>query len=346
MEKLHFSLWTDGRTTRGQPVTATTYQELAEEVVFAEQLGFDGVWSTEHHGFVDGYLPAPFTFLSYIAARTQKMRLGTNITLLPLWPIRLLAEEVAVLDILSNGRFTLGLGLGYVQHEFAAFGVDRKERKKRMEAGISYLRTAFRGEPVADGYEGASLPVTPHPVQGERLPIYMGATTEVAIDRVARLADGYLAVSNIYHAFEGLTTPWTMLKPRLEKYHRNIALFPIVGCIHLWVSDDPDRDWTTMLAPAMEYQINVYSRMGTDAGQPIPAATDPRTLPRQDILIGTPDTIIKRIQGLQKKVPLTELCFWSHPPGIPHDTIMAHLERIAKQIMPAIKNVAAAPADD
>ena len=97
------------------------------------------------------------------------MRLGTNITLLPLWPIRLLAEEVAVLDILSNGRFTLGLGLGYVQHEFAAFGVDRKERKKRMEAGISYVRTAFRGEPVADGYEGASLPVTPHPVQGERL---------------------------------------------------------------------------------------------------------------------------------------------------------------------------------
>ncbi len=90
-----------------------------------------------------------------------------------------------------------------------------------------------------------------------------------------------------------------MLKPRLEKYHRNIALFPIVGCIHLWVSDDPDRDWTTMLAPAMEYQINVYSRMGTDAGQPIPAATDPRTLPRQDILIGTPDTIIKRIQGLK-----------------------------------------------
>ena len=100
-----------------------------------------------------------------------------------------------------------------------------------------------------------------------------------------------------------------------------------------------------MLAPAMEYQINVYSQMGTDAGQPIPAATDPRTLPRQDILIGTPDTIIKRIQRLQTKVPLTELCFWSHPPGIPHEAIMAHLERIAKQIMPAIKNVASASAD-
>src|SRR5260370_2365071 len=180
MEKLRFSLWTDGRTTRGQPVTATTYQELAEEVVFAEQLGFDGVWSTEHHGFVDGYLPAPFTFLSYIEARTQKMRLGTNISLFPLLPIRLLAEEVAVLDILSNGRFTLGLGLGYVQHEFAAFGVDRKERKNRMDAGISYLRTAFRVAPLAVGYEGDSLPVTPPPVQGEQLHIYMAATTEPA----------------------------------------------------------------------------------------------------------------------------------------------------------------------
>ena len=150
MEKLRFSLWTDGRTTRGQPVTATTYQELAEEVVFAEQLGFDGVWSTEHHGFVDGDLPAPFAFLSSIAARTQKMRVGTTITLFPLWPIRFLAEEVAVLDLLSHGRFTLGLGLGYVQHEFAAFAVDRKQRKKRMEAGISYLRTAFSMGEIED----------------------------------------------------------------------------------------------------------------------------------------------------------------------------------------------------
>ncbi|HEY4384522.1 MAG TPA: LLM class flavin-dependent oxidoreductase [Ktedonobacteraceae bacterium] len=340
MGTLRFSLWTDGRTTRGQPVTATTYQELAEEVAFAEQLGFDGVWDTEHHGFVDGYLPAPFTFLSSMAARTQKMRLGTNVVLLPLWPIRLLAEEAAVLDVLSDGRFTLGLGLGYVQHEFAAFGVDRKERKKRMEAGISYLRAAFKGELVADGYKGAGLPVTPRPVQGERLPIYMGGGSEAALDRVARLADGFLAAAN-YHPLNELAAQWTILKPLLGKYNRNIASFPIVASTHLWVSNDPDRDWTTMLAPALAYQFDVYARMGTDAGQPTPAAIDPRKFPRQDILIGTPDTIIKRIQELQKSAPLTELCFWSHPPGIPHDAVMVHLERIAKRIMPAFKNVAA-----
>ncbi len=120
-ESLRFSLWVDGRTTRGQAVTTTTYSELMEEIIFAEQLGFDGVWTTEHHGFDDGYLPAPFTFLASVAARTRKMRLGTNVLLLPLWPIRLIAEEAAVLDVLSGGRLTLGVGLGYVQHEFAAW---------------------------------------------------------------------------------------------------------------------------------------------------------------------------------------------------------------------------------
>src|SRR5690349_1661583 len=101
------------------------------------------------------------------------------------------------------------------------------------EAGVAYLRAAFRGEPVADGYEGDGLPVTPQPVQGGRLPIYMGANSEAAIDRVARLADGYLAVSNNQFSFEGLTTMWTKLKPHLEKYHRDIASFPFVGGIHL-----------------------------------------------------------------------------------------------------------------
>ncbi|GCE14824.1 LLM class flavin-dependent oxidoreductase [Tengunoibacter tsumagoiensis] len=337
---LRFSLWIDGRTTQGLPVTATTYRELIEEVTFAEQLGFDGVWDTEHHGFADGYLPAPFTFLAYLAARTQKMRLGTNIVLLPLWPIRLLAEEAAVLDVLSGGRFTLGVGLGYVQHEFAAFGVDRKQRKERIEKGMQYLRAAFKGETLPDGHEGAGLPVTPRPMYGERFPIYMGGSSEVALDRIARLADGFLAAVNS-NPGEELAKQWAILRPRLEQYGRTTDSFPIVASTHLWISDDPERDWTTMLAPALAYQADVYARMGTDAGQPRPTPTDPRKFPRQGLLIGTPDSVIKQIQELQKSVPLTEICFWSHVPGIPHDAVMAHLERVARYIFPAFKNVPA-----
>ncbi|GHO62085.1 monooxygenase [Ktedonobacter sp. SOSP1-52] len=334
---LRFSLWVDGRTTRGQPVTTTTYRELIEEITLAERLGFAGVWDTEHHGFDDGYLPAPFTFLAYLAAHVQKMSLGTNIVLLPLWPIRLLAEEAAVLDVLSEGRFTLGVGLGYVQHEFATFGVDRRKRRNRMEDGVHYLRAAFKGEPVPDGYQGQSLPVTPRPAQGEHFPIYMGGASEPALERVARLADGFLAAVN-YNPLDELKSQCELLQKHLEQHGRDIHNFPVVASMHMWVSDDPERDWETLLAPALAYQADVYARYGTDAEQPRPPATDPKKLSRQGLLVDTPENVVKRIREMQTHTPLTELCFWSHPPGIPHDAIMAHLERVAQRVLPAFKS--------
>jgi alkanesulfonate monooxygenase SsuD/methylene tetrahydromethanopterin reductase-like flavin-dependent oxidoreductase (luciferase family) len=229
---LRFSLWSDGRTALGQPVTAGTYGELLDEFARADQLGFHGVWASEHHAFDDGYLPAPFSFLAHIAARTEHLHLGTNLLLLPLWPIRLIAEETAVLDLLSAGRFTLGVGLGYVPQEFAAFGISRSHRRKRMEAGISYLRAAFRGEHVPDGENGTPLPVTPQPAQGAHLPIYMGANTEKALERVARLADGFLAAANVDPA-QTVTNQWNLLRSYLERYGRNAASFPLVVGMHL-----------------------------------------------------------------------------------------------------------------
>jgi alkanesulfonate monooxygenase SsuD/methylene tetrahydromethanopterin reductase-like flavin-dependent oxidoreductase (luciferase family) len=332
-EPLRFSLWSDGRTTVGQPVTVRTYGELLDEFVHADQLGFHGVWVSEHHAFEDGYLPAPFTFLAHIAACTKHLHLGTNLLLLPLWPIRLIAEETAVLDLLSAGRFTLGVGLGYVPHEFAAFGISRSLRGKRMEAGVSYLRAAFRGECVPDGEHGPLLPVTPQPAQGAHLPIYMGANTEKALERVARLADGFLAAANVDFA-QTVASQWDLLRPYLEKYGRNATSFPLVVGMHLWVSDDPERDWATLLAPAVAYQQGIYARMGTDPGQPLPPMPDPRSFQRTSFLVDTPDNVIKRIQALRTQIPFTEICFWSHPPGVPHEAVVMSLERLARSVLP------------
>lgn len=329
-DSLRFSLWVDGRTTRGQPVTTTTYCELMEEIVFAEQLGFHGIWTTEHHGFRDGYLPAPFTFLASVAARTQTMCLDTNVLLLPLWPIRLLAEEAAVLDVLSGGRLTLGVGLGYVQHEFAAFGVDRSTRRERMEAGIQYLRAAFQGERVPDGYQGMPLPLSPQPAQHGHLPIYMGGTSDAG---VARLADGFLAETNV-DPVRTLTDQWKRLKPHVERHGRESRLFPVIASTRMWVSDDPERDWATILAPALAYQTEVYARMGTDAGHPQPPGIDPHTLQRTSLLIDTQEKVVNMIRQMQTSAPLREICFWSHLPGVSHEAAMAHLERVSKHILP------------
>src|SRR5215469_5103738 len=102
---------------------ADLYRDHLEEAVLAEELGFDCVWASEHHFSPDAWNPAPFPFLAAVAARTEQVRVGTYVLLLPLHnPLRV-AEDVAVLDNLSGGRVDLPVGVGSAPEEFAAFGI-------------------------------------------------------------------------------------------------------------------------------------------------------------------------------------------------------------------------------
>ena len=112
------------RTLPGKPQQlADLYRDHLEEAVLAEELGFDCVWASEHHFSPDAWNPSPFTFLAAVAARTARVRLGTYVLLLPLHnPVRV-AEDVAVLDNISQGRVDLGVGVGSAPNEFATFGI-------------------------------------------------------------------------------------------------------------------------------------------------------------------------------------------------------------------------------
>src|SRR3954453_16699104 len=100
------------------------YARVLDRIGEAERLGLDSVWLSEHHLFEDGYLPQPLTFAAAIASRTSRMRIGTPVLLAPLRPAVQIAEEAAIVDLVSEGRLELGLGSGYLPDEFAAFGAD------------------------------------------------------------------------------------------------------------------------------------------------------------------------------------------------------------------------------
>ena len=120
--------------------TPTLYRQTLEHIEQMEALGFDTVWLTEHHFIDDDYLPSVLTMAAAVAARTSRVTIGTAVLLLPLHdPIRV-AEDAAVVDVLSNGRLRLGLGLGYKLEEFEAFGVDRRHRPSLLEEGIEIIR--------------------------------------------------------------------------------------------------------------------------------------------------------------------------------------------------------------
>jgi len=128
---------------------AEVYASLMDQIAFADELGFDSIWLTEHHFVEDGYTPSPVPLMAAIAARTKRVQISTDILILPLYHPVKLAEDIATVDVLSNGRAMLGVGSGYRDAEFAAFGTSRKERASRMEEGVAVLRGCWADGPFS-----------------------------------------------------------------------------------------------------------------------------------------------------------------------------------------------------
>ena len=148
-DDVQFGLWYDFRNPRQWRVPFESfYRSILDQIVAAEELGIDSVWLTEHHFCDDGYTPSPLVLGAAIAERTTRLRIGTNLMLLPLHdPIRL-AEDSATLSLLSGGRFDLGVGMGYRQVEFDAFGRSLTNRPSLLEEGVEVIRRAWSGEPI------------------------------------------------------------------------------------------------------------------------------------------------------------------------------------------------------
>lgn len=156
------------------------YREALVLAAEAERLGFDSVWLSEHHFFADGYTPSLLVQAAAIAARTNRIAIGTGVLLAPMHnPVRL-AEDAATAQLLADGRLVLGIGQGWKRDEFDGLGVPYAGRHLQLEEIVRTLRSAW-----GDG------PVTPKPERAP--PIWIGGMSEPAARRAARLGDAYLA---------------------------------------------------------------------------------------------------------------------------------------------------------
>jgi alkanesulfonate monooxygenase SsuD/methylene tetrahydromethanopterin reductase-like flavin-dependent oxidoreductase (luciferase family) len=170
---------------------------LAEQAALAEALGFHSFWLPESHFTGPAAIPAPLLRLAAVAARTQRLKIGTTSYLLPVrHPIHV-AEEVAVLDRLSGGRVILGVGRGFRSALFSVFEVPVKEKRDRFEAALAVMRKAWSGDPVSweSNGDGESTPVTvsPQPVQQPHPPIWVAGFGPKAVAQAGRLGLPYLA---------------------------------------------------------------------------------------------------------------------------------------------------------
>jgi alkanesulfonate monooxygenase SsuD/methylene tetrahydromethanopterin reductase-like flavin-dependent oxidoreductase (luciferase family) len=326
-----FSLYTDMRPAPGRDLQRH-YQEVVEEIRLADRLGFHGVWTSEQHGVDDGYLPAQLPALAAFAQLTSRLRLGTGVILLPLAQPRRVVEEACVVDVLSGGRLTLGVGAGNYPHEFRAFGVARERRGQLLEELIRFVKPGLAGAALPDG-----LPVNVPPVQ-RPIPLVVGGLAERAVDRAARLAEGHFAYAFMDPA-EELTRLWHQrLGPALER-HQRARGFRLIAAVVLWASDRFEREWRETVGPGFLYQQRRYrdwdAGLQRAEGYLEGDGSDPVALiPR--MLVGRPAEITDRLRALAAAYPLDELVFWYRLPGVPHGMAVEHLERLAEQVLPAL----------
>jgi probable F420-dependent oxidoreductase len=190
---MKFGLFGGARARGGPAGDSEGYHDFINYVVEAERLGFSSVFLVEHHFTGFGQVSASLNLLSYLAARTERIRLGTAVVVLPWHNPILIAEQAATLDLLSNGRLDFGVGKGYRAYEFSGFCVPQDEATERFEEAMAVLRLAWSSD-KRFSFKGKwwsydNVVVEPSPSQRPHPPFWLGAGSAESIRRAAR--DGY-----------------------------------------------------------------------------------------------------------------------------------------------------------
>jgi alkanesulfonate monooxygenase SsuD/methylene tetrahydromethanopterin reductase-like flavin-dependent oxidoreductase (luciferase family) len=293
--------------------------EMCEE---AERLGAHSIWVSEHHLFDDGYLPRPLTFAAAIAARTRTARIGTAILIGPLHGAPEIAEDAAVVDLISGGRLDLGLGAGYRTPEFELYRADPGTRYAVNDERVRELRAIW-----ADGR------VTPAPAQ-DWVPIWLGYLGPKGARRAGRLGEGLLTAN------AAMLAPY---REGLAEGGHDPTTARMAGGIQAWITDDPEADWPVVRAH-LAYQLDSYRRHmveGTD--RPVPRPIDPDRVRQQALdgalrgfLHGTPADAADAIRRFTAGAPVETVYVFASLGGMPDDLVARHIQLVCQKLGPLL----------
>jgi alkanesulfonate monooxygenase SsuD/methylene tetrahydromethanopterin reductase-like flavin-dependent oxidoreductase (luciferase family) len=295
---------------------------MLEMVAWADQQGFAAVRISEHHGTDDGYLPAPLLAGAAIAARTTRMRIWIAALVLTYHDPLAVAEQVAVLDNLCNGRLHLTLAAGYVPSEMAMFGLDPRSRAPLMEERIAILREAWKGAPFRYGDRHAR--VTPRPVQQPHPPLYIGGSTVAAARRAARLHAGFDTHLPELHATYAEAARAQGFEP---------SPMPAYGPTFMHVTHDPAADWAR-IAPHALHETNEYGKWASEAQ--LDSSYEPATSAQELLARGTYAVVTPReCLALSRRLgPAGVLLFHPLMAGLDPDLSWNSLRLFAAEVLP------------
>jgi alkanesulfonate monooxygenase SsuD/methylene tetrahydromethanopterin reductase-like flavin-dependent oxidoreductase (luciferase family) len=341
-------LFTSHPNTEAEPYPhRDVHARVTRQVLRADELGYDYAWVAEHHFSNEyGIMPDVFVYAGYLAALTKRIKIGTAVVTLPLAnPLRV-AENAAFVDILSNGRFALGLGSGYRQYEFDGFGVDFERRRDIQEEAIPLLMELFHTKRVNHHGDYFSLKVDgsyelfPHSLQQPHPPIFLAGATERSIGVAGRMGFGLFLSS--WTPFAELARQTASYRRHLEEtpaaLHANAARGHIDIARWVYVAETDAkarRDSEAVILRSLAHFSSGHTSgyLGTVSQDVGAKPRDYDALSRDIILHGSPATVAEKIAQLRDMTGAASIML-HYPPWYGAEKALASLDLFAGEVIP------------
>lgn len=323
------------------------YAHWLEQIDAAEELGFDSLWVTEHHfRLFGGMIPNPQVLLAAAAQRTRRMRLGSSVSLVPMHHPVQIAEDFAMLDLVSNGRVNFGAGRGMSGREYAIFGADWNSAQARLVEALEVIVRAWRDDVLNwDGkyYHYHDLTVRPKPRQKPHPPIYITAQKDPeSFGMIGR------------QGFHLMTVPWVfsneLQRSRIEIYlnslkeaghsveeHDVFVMYPA------YVGENDEQARADAIEPWHRWRSFALAELGLDPSKG--AAYEERyrhlsydaMMADSHALFGGPERCVRHLQRIRDVVGPTHIGLVFHFGGLSQEKILRSMERFARHVMPALR---------
>ncbi|MEI7924882.1 MAG: LLM class flavin-dependent oxidoreductase [Chloroflexota bacterium] len=311
---------------------------------YAEEAGFDSVWLAEHSGSRYGLIASPQVMAAAIAARTSRIRIGTGVSVLPLHhPLRL-ANDFAMIDVLSNGRLDYGVGRGYSEAEYASFGVPLAENRDRFDEALEVILKAWTNETFSHESKYYSIPsvqAIPAVVQKPYPPLYVAAgspaSVEWAAQHLVRMLSSSGSAENIRHKWAAYREHALAAGHTAEAVEAALAESWVVKHIHVAEDDE------TAVREAGErflwfFRLIANRRMfdGPNEIQPLEWWQE-----HGACYFGSPETVASALEEWQAASGVTNTLCWMNTGGIPTPLVRNSMRLFGERVIPRLRGATA-----
>jgi natural product biosynthesis luciferase-like monooxygenase protein len=344
------------------PAGKTEQQIVTEQMTIlraAESLGFDSVWPAEHHFSEYGYCVSTAVMLAALAESTKRIRLGTGIVVLPFHnPIRV-AEEFALLDLLSGGRVDLGIGRGYQPHEFRGYGVDQTKSRGMFNEAVEIIQQAWTQERVNFSgvhFKFQDVLVRPKPLQKPHPPIWMAALSPESFVQAGKKGFNLLCAPVFGFGGKSGLDNIEAYRTALREAGHDPSTRQIAALCMTYVARSAPEAERDFAEPVIWYYRTFSKYIAPPAGQPAVKTYEPYVATRDlaaavtweqlrdlgAVICGNPQQAGERIADLQKQFGFTTLLCWTRLGGLDHSKVLASMELMHKEVIPHFKRAPSA----